>query len=93
MVKKLNKLLEDDSLRERIAKQGNELIEHSHRIINRAETLHGVITDMNVEAAIANRIAAAPQLRKNFLKSIYLHWAEEIAIPELQKIYLQAAKN
>ncbi len=93
LVKKLNKLLEDDSLRERIAKQGNELIEHSHRIINRAETLHGVITDMNVEAAIANRIAAAPQLRKNFLKSIYLHWAEEIAIPELQKIYLQAAKN
>lgn len=93
LVEKLNTLLTDDCLRERIARQGNELIENSHRIINRAETLHNVITEMNVEAAIENRLAAAPMLRKNFLKSIYLHWAEEIKIPEFQKIYLQAAKG
>ncbi|WP_432735218.1 glycosyltransferase family protein [Maridesulfovibrio sp. FT414] len=90
---KLNMLLADDELRERIARQGNELIENSHRIIHRATTLHNTITEMNVEAAIANRLKAAPLLRRNFLKSIYLHWAEQVALPELQKKYLQAARG
>ncbi|WP_419784095.1 glycosyltransferase family protein [Maridesulfovibrio sp.] len=93
LIEKFNMLLDDDELRERIARQGNELIEREHRIINRAETLHNVINEMNVEAAIKNRIEAAPQLRRNFLKSLYLHWAEEVGVPELQMVYLQAAKN
>ncbi|WP_035075208.1 glycosyltransferase [Maridesulfovibrio zosterae] len=92
LVEKLNVLLKKDSLRKQIAKTGNELIESSHRIIHRAETLHNIICEMNVEKAIQNRLNAAPMLRKNFLKSIYLHWAEEIGIPEFQQIYLQAAK-
>ncbi|TIH19374.1 glycosyltransferase family 1 protein [Marinifilum sp. JC120] len=93
LVEKLNTLLADKELRERIARQGNELIESKHRIIHRAQTLHNVISEMDVEAAIKNRIAAAPQLRRNFLKSLYLHWAEEVGIPKFQKIYLEAAKN
>jgi len=93
LVEKLNTLLADKELRERIARQGNELIESKHRIIHRAQTLHNVISEMDVEAAIKNRIAAAPQLRRNFLKSLYLHWAEEVGITKFQKIYLEAAKN
>ncbi|WP_321404967.1 glycosyltransferase [Maridesulfovibrio sp.] len=93
LVEKQNLLLADDDLRERIARQGNELIESSHRIIHRARTLHNVISEMNVEAAVSNRLKAAPELRRNFLKSLYLHWAAEICNPELQKIYLEAAKK
>lgn len=93
LVKKLNTLLNDRELRERIARQGNALIESSHRIIHRARTLHNVISEMDVQAAIANRIAAAPTLRRNFLKSLYLHWAQEMGIPEFQKIYLDAARK
>ncbi|CCO22384.1 glycosyltransferase [Maridesulfovibrio hydrothermalis] len=93
LVDKLNVLLADEALRERIARQGNELIEKSHRIIHRARTVHNVINDMDVDQAIKARLAAAPLLRKNFLKSIYLHWAEQIVTPEFQKIYLQAAKD
>ena len=93
LLEKYNLLIADEELRERLARNGNKLIESSHRIIHRAQTLHNVITEMDVEAAISNRIAAAPQLRRNFLKSLYLHWAEEVGIPEFQKIYLEAAKN
>ncbi len=93
LVAKFNILLNDEELRRRIALQGNELIESSHRIINRARTLHNVIMGMNIEETVNNRIKAAPQLRRNFLRSLYLHWAEEIAIPEFQETYLQAAKN
>ncbi len=93
LIEKFNMLLADDKLRERIARQGNELIERKHRIINRAETLHNIINEMDVETAIKNRISAAPQLRRNFLKSLYLHWAEEIDDSKMQRIYLQAAKD
>lgn len=90
---KLNMLLSDDNLRERIALQGNALIEESHRIIHRATTLHNTIKGMDVSATIRERLAAAPMLRRNFLKSIYLHWAEEIAIPAFQEVYLEAARD
>ncbi|WP_320170827.1 glycosyltransferase [Maridesulfovibrio sp.] len=90
---KLQMLLSNDGLREKIARQGNELIEKSHRIIHRATTLHNIISGMNVEAAIENRIKAAPLLRRNFLKSIYLHWAEQIGTPEFQEKYLSAARG
>lgn len=93
LVKKLETLLSDDKLRERIARQGNQLIDSSHRIIHRATTLHNLISEMNVQAAIKNRIDAAPLLRRNFLKSIYLLWAEQIGNPDLKKIYLQAARG
>lgn len=93
LVEKLNVLLADDALRKRIARNGNHLIEKYHRIIHRATTLHNLINDMDVEKAISARLDAAPKLRRNFLKSIYLHWAEQIDIPEFQKIYLQAAKG
>ena len=93
LVDKLQTLLENDERRIRIAKQGNDLIESSHRIIHRAEILHNLILAMNVEKAVSDRLAAAPTLRKNFMKSIYLHWAEAIDEPNLQSIYLEAAKN
>ena len=93
LMEKLNMLLGDELLRQRIARQGNDLIEKKHRIIHRATTLHNTITEMNVEAAIRNRLDAAPVLRRNFLKSIYLHWAEEIGAPEFKKLYLEAARG
>ncbi|WP_304081845.1 glycosyltransferase [Maridesulfovibrio ferrireducens] len=93
LVSKLEQLLANKELREKIARQGNELIESSHRIIHRAETLQAVISGMDVNKAVSTRLAANPVIRKNFMKSIYLHWAEAISDPLLKQVYLQAAKN
>ncbi|SDK94751.1 Glycosyl transferases group 1 [Maridesulfovibrio ferrireducens] len=93
LVNKLEQLLANKELREKIARQGNELIESSHRIIHRAETLQAVISGMDVNKAVSTRLAANPIIRKNFMKSIYLHWAEAISDPLLKQVYLQAAKN
>ncbi|SMF02191.1 glycosyltransferase [Desulfovibrio gilichinskyi] len=90
---KLEMLLASKELRDKIAAQGNKLIESSHRIIHRAQTLKNTILSMDVEKSVSARIEAAPLIRKNFMRSIYLLWAEAVQDPTLKQKYLESSKN
>ncbi|MBO4369513.1 MAG: glycosyltransferase family 1 protein [Desulfovibrio sp.] len=88
-------LLEDDSHRVSLGKNGLKAIDEAHRASHRAlsftEHLRKLWPDR--KEIIAQRRAKAPFIRKNFLRLPYLLWAKEIKDDTIRGRYLAYAQN
>ncbi len=90
---KIEALLHDFDLRERIAKDGLEAVNAKHRAMHRARALADLLDNMgNWDTIIAKRLGAAQNIRKAWLRPIYLLLADALQDDMLRKAYLEAAK-
>ncbi|MDR1945782.1 MAG: glycosyltransferase [Desulfovibrio sp.] len=91
------RLLADDALRERVGAAGLAAVDAGHRASRRAEAFAGVIRNLfasgRAEHAVAARLRAAPWIRRNFLRPLYLHHAESVGVDFMRDLYLEASKK
>lgn len=85
-------LLDDDALREKIAKAGLAEINAKHRPIHRAQTLSEAIEKLD-DTTVQARLKQAKTIRTKYLKLVYLHWAEAFGDTELGRKYLAAGSG
>lgn len=93
----VRRLLDNDSLRERVAAAGLAAIDAGHRSGTRArqftESVLPLLRSGQAGAMIEERLAAAPELHREILRVLYLHHAETVPFPPLQSHYLAEAKR
>jgi hypothetical protein len=91
------RLLADAPLREKVAAAGLAAVDAGHRASHRAKAFAGIIGELfssgKAAELIAARLRGAPQIRRNFLRPLYLHHAATVGVDFLRDRYLQAAKK
>ncbi len=93
LVSLLEHLLTVPKLCEAVAASGLAKVNAAHRADHRAESFTATIAALPASHLIEERRAHAALIRQNYLRLIYLLWAEETHIPALQRAYVQAAKG
>ncbi len=83
-------LLEDPARRERMAGAGLAAVDAGHRSIHRARALTDALGALPREC-VGQRLEEAAQIRKTWLRPLYLHFAEALRNPGLRRAYLRAA--
>lgn len=93
----VERLLADAPLREAVAEAGYAAINARHRGRHRAALLaawlDGFFAGNAVPGMIRERQSAAPALRLNFLRPLYLHHAESVDSDRLRARYLETARR
>ncbi|MDR2605289.1 MAG: glycosyltransferase [Desulfovibrio sp.] len=91
------RLLADAALREKVAAAGLAAVDAGHRASHRAralaDILRGLFSSGRAADLVAARLRDAPQIRKHFLRPLYLHHAETIGVDFLRDRYLEAGKK
>ena len=91
------RLLEDEPLRQSVAKAGLAAVDAKHRASHRAAALDQWLRELfasgEADGLIQQRLRAAPDIHHNILRFLYLLHAESIDRPQLRQAYLQAAKQ
>ncbi len=89
--KVINNLLANNTLRQNIAEQGLLKINSKHRAIHRAQALTRLINSVPWQNTIDERLKNSAQVRKIWLRQIYLLFAEVMQGEQVREAYLKAA--
>lgn len=87
-------LLKKPELCEKAAANGLAKVNALHRSSHRAEAFVRHLENLgeeNIRQRVQRRLDEASVISKDFLRLLYLHHAENIGVPSLQKAYLKAA--
>ncbi len=87
----LKLLLADEPLRKKLASNGLNKIKANHTTLRRAEQLAYIINNLPKNFQ-EKRLKASKYIKKEFLRIPYLHFAETINYPALQRAYLEHAR-
>lgn len=97
VVRLAERLLADRPLRKRVAEAGFDAVNARHRGRHRAAAaaawLHAFLDSGQAKSMIAHRLAAAPAIRAELLRLLYLHHAETVEYDGLRAVYLAAART
>lgn len=93
LVSLLEHLLTVPKLCEAVAASGLAKVNAAHRAEHRAAVFTEKINALPAHHLIEDRLAHAALIRQNYLRLIYLLWAEETHISGLQEAYVRAAKG
>ncbi len=85
-------LLADEPLRLRVAEAGRAEVEARHRPWHRAEALARMVRSVDAGETVAVRRAAAADIRRRWMRLVYLHWAESAGDAALAARYLAASR-
>ncbi|SMP77764.1 Glycosyl transferases group 1 [Desulfonatronum zhilinae] len=92
LLHQLRRLLADDALRARLARNGQAKVNADHRASHRAATFTNRLREHDWPALIANRLRASTAIHCDILRPLFLHLSE--ALPEghdLRMRYYQAS--
>jgi hypothetical protein len=91
------RLLADSAARKRAGAAGLAAVDAAHRASHRAGALAGVMGELfssgRAAELIAARLRAAPLIRRNFLRPLYLHHAASVGVDFMRDSYLEASKK
>ncbi|MEG6549947.1 glycosyltransferase [Desulfocurvibacter africanus] len=93
LVRLAERLLADEPLCRRVSAAGLAAVDARHRPQHRARELLDWLAGFDLPALAAERLRQARTIHKNFLRPIFLHWAEALDGSELARIFLNAAKR
>lgn len=95
LVAMARRLLENDALRQSVARAGLAAVDANHRASHRAAALDNWMRDLfaagEAQRLIRHRLRIAADLHQTVLRLLYLLHAESIEIPQLREAYLHAA--
>tara|TARA_Y100001933_G_scaffold229108_1_gene245117 strand:- start:301 stop:1284 length:984 start_codon:yes stop_codon:yes gene_type:complete len=83
-------LLENKEVCRKVGENGNRIINSKHRPTNRAMLLVNHIESFE-KKRIHDRLANQKQIKSNYTRLIYLHWAAILTNDAIKERYLQAA--
>ncbi len=89
----INILLKDKQLRKKISENGFKLIDKKHRAKHRAYTFTQKFTNICTDTIIKQRLQDAKKIRKNWLRPIYLLFANVLENDVVRQAYLKAARD
>ncbi len=89
--KAVENLLANSSLRQSIAEQGLVAVDKHHRALHRAQALTKLINSLAGQEAINSRLSNAANIRKVWLRQIYLLFADVMQGEAVREAYLRAA--
>lgn len=92
MIGLIEKLLADRQLRERVAAQGLAAIDKGHRANHRAAAFDAWLRSFDLPALVAKRKSMTTEIRRRWMKVLFLHLAEGLG-GELREIYMQQARR
>lgn len=99
LVNRIETLLHNPELRAKTAQSGLEKVNSAHLAIHRAQRLSEAVSGLlagggaGASALVAARLARQDELRKHYLRLIYLLLAESEERPALRRAYLAEAKR
>ena len=93
LISLLEHLLNVPELCEAVAASGLRKVNAGHRALHRAKAFTERLRALPVRHIIEERLRQAEMIRHNYLRLIYLLWAEECHTPALREAYLKAAKG
>ena len=84
--------LADPALRQRLARAGLAAVDAAHRARHRAKDFSAFVAGLSPDLT-ADRLAHAGDIRRTWLKLLYLLEAREMTRPPLRQAYLDAARG
>lgn len=91
LVALVNELLGQEERCKAVAASGLAKVNASHRLAHRARDLAAWVRSVDRKALIADRLAEAAAIHDQYLRLLYLHWAETLSHAPLGRQYLRAA--
>jgi glycosyltransferase involved in cell wall biosynthesis len=94
LLRQLHRLLADDALRARLARNGQAKVNAHHRASHRATAFTDWLRNHDWRALIAKRQAASPAIHRDILRPLFLHLSESLPPGHsLRQTYYHAAGN
>ena len=91
LVRLIRAVLADEGRRKRVADNGLALVNERHRAANRSAELMALIEGVDAGRLVAERLGKAKEIHQDYLRLLYLHFAETEASPGRAGMYLEFA--
>lgn len=92
LVDLVERILPDEELCRKVAMSGHTKVDKAHRAMHRAQQLTDWLGSQDLDSIAMQRQAQARAIHDNFLRLLYLHWAETSG-PGHKAMYLRAARS
>lgn len=86
-------LLADPGRRETVARQGYAIVRQRHGLGQRGRTVAQWLAGQPLAELVAARLASRRSIRRNFLRLLYLHWAEALGADPRAATYLAHVRS